>query len=94
MRSSSRNRFAGEELAAALAAADDDRLRKADVGMSSTEGVAGKPISQDFGKVGNQGEFAMAAKDPQFRKHFESYSIGLQNFEGNAGLAQNNSSVA
>lgn len=88
MKGPSRNRFAGEELAAALNAAEDERRRKADVGMSSTEGAAGKPVSRDFAKVGNQGEFAMAAKDPRFRGHFERFSGGLQVFDSNAGLAQ------
>lgn len=86
MRSQSRNRFAGDELAAAFMAAEQQREKKSDVAMSSVEGTPVKSTSRDFQRVGQQGEFAGAAD--QYRGHFDDFTARLQAFDINAGLAQ------
>jgi hypothetical protein len=92
MRSSTRNRFAGDQLAAALNAAELEKTRKGDVAMTSVEGTPVKSASRDFGEVGQKGEFATASN--QYRGHFDDFTARLQAFDVNAGLAQPASSVA
>ena len=92
MRSSSRNRFAGDQLVAALNAASLEEERKGDVAMTSVEGTPVKSASSNFGKVGQQGEFADASN--RYRNHFDDYTARLQAFDVNAGLAHPASPLA
>lgn len=75
------NRYAGDRLATALRAANDQRMKTTDALMSSQEGVPSKAPSTSFNEIGaNQGEFGKAVKDPKSQLFFKDYSARLQAF--------------
>ena len=74
------NRYAGDRLATAFRAANDQRAKTTDVSMSSQEGVPTKAPSTAFNQIGVKGEFGQATASRESQPFFNDFSARLQAF--------------